>query len=485
MKKKLIWQLYPSYILLALACLLMVALPAFHSLRQTHQQQVVQNLQLQAKLLATASMHDDKLITLPALTRMVAAAHTATRITIILPDGTVALDTQHDAASMENHKDRPEIQAAMQGSPDAAERFSRTLRQTMVYVTHPITHDDTVLGVVRTSRALTGINAEAKALSAQIGLGVILALLLATAGAYFVSRIVTRPLHLMKQGADRFAAGDLHYRMPAPRSLEMATLADAMNGMAAQIHDRLELIARERHLEQVRSDFVANVSHELKTPITAIKGFVETLQDGADDDASARQRFMEIIHRQADHLDAIVDDLLVLSRLEHDDQHQHVTREHQPLTPILQAAIDTCAPRAEAKGIPITFDGAPGISAAVNPHLFEQAVVNLVDNAIKYSGPGAAISLQTRTHQGRLEIIVADNGCGIAPQHLERLFERFYRVDTGRSRAMGGTGLGLAIVKHIVLVHDGDVAVTSLLGEGTTFTISLPAIDTPGTTAII
>jgi len=588
MKKQLIWQLYPSYVLLALACLLVVALPALYSLRHAHQQQVVQNLRAQAHLLASASAADGTLAPLPMLARIAAAAHaTTTRITIIQPDGTVILDTSHAAAAMENHQARPEIQAALRGNPDESQRFSRTLRQTMVYVAEPIRDETHILGVIRTSRALTGINAEAKALSARIGIGVVLALLLATAGAYFVARIVTRPLHQMKCGADRFAAGDLDYRMPAPRSLEMATLADAMNGMAGQIHDRLELIARERnereavfssmregvlavgedhhilhmnaaagrmldcspdqargrllqeivrdsalhdvvaraltedgiqrgdvilrreteqhlqlrgtallnaeeqrigalvvlnditrvrHLEQMRSDFVANVSHELKTPITAIKGFVETLLDGADDDASARRRFTEIIHRQAAHLDAIVDDLLALSRLEHDDQHHHVARERQPLRPVMQHAIDICAPHADDKSIMVDLAIAPETSAAINPHLFEQAIVNLVDNAIKYSGEGTTVSLQTRQSHDRLEIAIADNGAGIAPQHLDRLFERFYRVDKGRSRAMGGTGLGLAIVKHIVLAHDGDIAVASTLGEGTTFTISLPSL---------
>lgn len=229
-----------------------------------------------------------------------------------------------------------------------------------------------------------------------------------------------------------------------------------------------------RRLEDIRRDFVANVSHELKTPVTSIKGFVETLLDGAMRDPADAERFLRIIARQADRLHAIIEDLLSLSKIEQSEDADDIALEVAPLAGVLESALNACQAGAAEREIAVTLECEPGLSAKINPLLLEQAVVNLLDNAIKYSDPGRQVNVVAKSVAAEAIISVADHGVGIAQEHLSRIFERFYRVDRARSRKLGGTGLGLAIVKHIVQAHHGSVTVDSTLGVGTTFTVRLP-----------
>jgi two-component system phosphate regulon sensor histidine kinase PhoR len=237
-------------------------------------------------------------------------------------------------------------------------------------------------------------------------------------------------------------------------------------------------VTRLRELEMVRKQFVANVSHELKTPITTIKGYVETLCDGALEDPEHARSFLERIAYNTERLDKIIEDLLSLSRIEQDVDRGQVKLVPGNLHDIVQSAIRAVSDKAKAHGIRIAFPQyeiiATPIVSRVNPTLLEQAMVNLLDNAIKYSEPGQLVQIEIITKEHLAEIRVRDHGCGIQAEHLPRLFERFYRVDKGRSRELGGTGLGLAIVKHIVEAHNGRVDVESTLGEGSIFTISIP-----------
>ena len=234
-------------------------------------------------------------------------------------------------------------------------------------------------------------------------------------------------------------------------------------------------VTRLRRLENLRRDFVANVSHELKTPITAIKGAVETLLDGAMDTPSDNRHFLEIAARQTDRLNAIVDDLLSLSRLERETETDTVPLTRDYLLPILESALQTCATAAATHKVQVNLFCSDQLQARVNAPLFEQAIINLVDNAIKYSASEGVVTVEGWQEDRKVMIKVQDRGHGISREHLPRLFERFYRVDAARSRDVGGTGLGLAIVKHIVQAHEGKVEVHSTPGEGSVFTITLPA----------
>jgi len=271
--------------------------------------------------------------------------------------------------------------------------------------------------------------------------------------------------------------GDVLVRAEEDRWLSVhgTALYDATNrkiGTLIVLHD----VTRLRRLESVRRDFVANVSHELKTPITSIKGFVETLMDGALDDRENAARFLEIISRQVNRLDAIIEDLLTLSRLEKGAEEQGSRLESGSVRDVLRAAIEMCEKKAADKRIDVDLECPADLTAPMNGHLLEQAVVNLVDNAVKYSESGGKVCVGAVRDGDSVVIRVQDWGCGIERKHLARLFERFYRVDKARSRELGGTGLGLAIVRHIALVHHGSVSVESEVGGGSTFSISLPAV---------
>ncbi|MBL9092915.1 MAG: PAS domain-containing protein [Planctomycetaceae bacterium] len=233
-------------------------------------------------------------------------------------------------------------------------------------------------------------------------------------------------------------------------------------------------VSRLRRLENMRRDFAANVSHELKTPITSIKGFIETILDGATPEDT--ERFLRIIARQTDRLDAIIDDLLSLSRIEKEAEASDIALSMSRVKDILSAAVNDCLQRAVERGISFEVHCPDDVQARVNPLLLQQAVRNLLENAVKYSDARSAVVVAVEVAPEEVRVSVIDHGCGIAPEYHARLFERFFRVDKARSRKLGGTGLGLAIVKHIVLAHRGRVTVDSALGKGSTFTIHLPRL---------
>ena len=241
-------------------------------------------------------------------------------------------------------------------------------------------------------------------------------------------------------------------------------------GVLVVLHDNTRL----RHLEEVRRDFVANVSHELRTPITSIKGFIETLVDGAFEDKENAHRFLQIMLRQVNRLDAIICDLLMLSRIERGSEEQRIELSPESIRGVLQAAIEMCEKKAVEKAVDVELICPNELTGEINAALLEQAVVNLLDNAVKCSNPEATVEVSAACEGAELVIRVKDQGCGIDAQHLPRLFERFYRVDKARSRELGGTGLGLAIVRHIALAHRGSVSVESTVGVGSTFCLRLP-----------
>jgi len=233
-------------------------------------------------------------------------------------------------------------------------------------------------------------------------------------------------------------------------------------------------ISRLKSLEKIRQDFVANVSHELKTPVTSIMGFVETLQDGAMDNKDEAKRFLGIIERQSRRLTAIIEDLLMLARLEGTEKADEMLKEKTFLKAALGRAISFSEIKAREKQINISVSCDEKLSYAADWSLLEQAIVNLIDNAVKYSGEDSKVEVSAFTKGDFLNISVKDEGPGIPEKSRARLFERFYRVDKARSRNMGGTGLGLAIVKHVANFHGGNVEVFSKLGEGSEFVIVLP-----------
>jgi two-component system phosphate regulon sensor histidine kinase PhoR len=236
------------------------------------------------------------------------------------------------------------------------------------------------------------------------------------------------------------------------------------------LHDTTAL----RRAERMRADFVANASHELKTPIAGIMGFIETLRGPAREDANARERFLGIMAEQADRMRRLVDDLLMLSRIE---QHEHARPDSEvDVKRVLEGVRDLLQLKAASRKVALELTVDPALPDAVGDH--DELIVvfqNLIDNAIKYTRPSTVVKVTARpVGRDRLAVAVSDEGDGIPATHLPRLTERFYRVDNARSRQLGGTGLGLAIVKHVVNRHRGRLDIQSSPGKGSVFTVTLP-----------
>ena len=277
----------------------------------------------------------------------------------------------------------------------------------------------------------------------------------------------------------------------APGSIVDAAI-ETLRDESKQAIGALLLIAdvtSEQRLERMRSDFVANVSHELRTPITNIKGYVETIQQIGLSDEGQVNRFLEIVARNASRLGALVEDLLSISFLESSNSKERVTMANTPVNGLIDWVDAELGPAAEARGVKLTRNIESDLQLHANALLIEQAIGNLVSNAIRYSPRGSSIEISARTSDasqksssktigesgiGMAVITVTDQGPGIPEKHLPRLFERFYRVDSARSREDGGTGLGLAIVKNIAMVHGGSVRAESVIGQGSRFSLMIP-----------
>lgn len=586
LKKRLLWQLYPSYLLLTVIAVIAVAWYTSHSLKKFYLNQVAQDLSSRTHLFKqqiSRSLAENNFEKIDSLCKE-AGSKSATRLTVILPGGKVIGDSDEMTERMRNHADRPEIKKALELGQGYSLRFSNTLGTNMMYLATSLKHDDKVIAVVRASVPISAIDSELKIIYSKIIYAVFVAAIITAIISLILSRRISEPIETIRKTADRFAAGDLNHRLAINKPTELAILAQAMNEMAKQLQDRIDTITSQRNesdiilsnmvegviaidanshivkinkaasellnieletacnrnleevirnveiqkiaketlknegiteadilisgtepkylkshgkaltdeagncngavivladmtrvkkLENIRRDFVANVSHELKTPITSIKGFVETLQDGAIKNPEETKRFLQIVSKHANRLNAIVDDLLSLSRLEENKDKRRLLFEMNSVKKPIEDAIELAKTKADKKNITISHNCPDDIKAKIDQPLLEQAVLNLIDNAIKYSKEDSEINVTVETTDKEVSIYVKDNGCGISAKHLERIFERFYVVDKARSRKLGSTGLGLAIVKHIAQVHGGYVEVESKPEIGSTFSIHL------------
>jgi len=585
---------YPFFLKLFLPFLLIVLIPllafsryAGFSMRQFYLEQTAINLEARANLLKEQVTRyllagDEKNIDLLCKR---AGKSSDTRITVMQISGTVLGDSEKNPVEMVNHSDRPEFVKAMTGETGVFTRYSDTLREPMMYLAILLTEDGKPVGVLRTSVSISAIDNQLAIIQKRTSFGVLVVALIAALASLFFSRRVSRPLEKIREGAGRFAKGDLAYRLPVFASSETELLAKTMNDMAANLDERMQTIIRQRNeleavlssmlegvvainleeiiisvnqvaarmfhqetsellnrsvqeairnpdfqrfirlalldentreadlffylkgeallntrsaplrnaagerigiliilndvtrlrrLENMRRDFAANVSHEIKTPLTAIKGFTETLKSGALNRPEEAARFVEIIENHTNRLIAIIEDLMKLSIIEQNLDNKKIALTESRVLPILSSAVLNCRVKADEKKIKILCICDEALTAKLNAALIEQAFVNLLDNAIKYSESGSSIEIEATKTDSEVSIAFQDHGIGIGTEHLSRLFERFYRVDASRSRKLGGTGLGLAIVKHIVIANAGKVTVESTPGKGSRFVIHIP-----------
>ena len=496
---------------------------------------------------------------------------TATRVTVINPDGQVLADSEKEPRDMENHLYRPEIYAALQGQKQMSVRFSSTLKQDMMYMSFPLRAGERVAGVLRLSLFMTDLDLLFDRLRADLLKTLGLVTILALVAAFFFTRSISGPIRQFVDVSARVAAGDFDAKVSLRlrgefrdfalkfnamtselktlfqevrlqseelnsilasvreglcvldvearivlcnasfrrivqndqpegkpyweviRSSKFAEIIKKANAIKAGVVEDLVLVdrsyacnvsylaSRERYvvtlhdmtefknLEKIKKDFVVNVSHELKTPLTAIKGFIETMETAAGPEIRPS---LEIVKRNTDRLIAIVGDLLVLSELE--ETGARLKKEDVDVRALAENVVRIFEKPARDKGLVFTIEAAPGLPRVkADPYELERLLVNLVDNAVKYTDKGR-MTVRLAAAGDRFTVDVEDTGIGIDADHLPHIFERFYVVDKSRSKKLGGTGLGLSIAKHIVLTHQGTISVKSRLGEGTTFTVSLP-----------
>jgi len=275
------------------------------------------------------------------------------------------------------------------------------------------------------------------------------------------------------QGKQGLATEEIVVNVPEEKILKVNGVPIVRNnkfeGMILVFHDITEL----RRLEQIRQDFVANVSHELRTPISSIKGYAETLLEGALEDKDNAREFINIIYQDSDRLASLINDLLDLSKIESGKMKMLLVPFDA--VSLIKRAVTVIENQAKAKTIALKLDLPPNLpKIKADETRFSQVMINLLDNAIKYSSEGGSVTIYAKTVNGALQIDITDTGIGISEKDLPRIFERFYRVDKARSRELGGTGLGLSIVKHIVQAHGGQVWVKSELGQGSTFSFTIP-----------
>lgn len=347
------------------------------------------------------------------------------RLTFIDGDGKVLGDTERDTE--ENHAGRPEVVQAREQGVGEDVRHSATTGKTMVYVA--MRFEDGIVG--RAAQPIASVDALALQWGAVFVAGGLLALVL----ALLLSR---------KLAADTV------------KPVEDAQVAVAQVGET---------------LQNARSEFTANVTHELKTPLTSIKGFTDMMASGLVTDPEDEKRFLSMISVEVERLTSLVDDILKVSELE---TVAGVTgTERADLLAVAQEAARMLQPQAERRQIQLKVEG-EHLEGCITPDRFKEVALNLMENAVKYNRPGGRVTACVAKERGRVTFVVSDTGIGIPEECQSHVFERFYRVDKGRSRAAGGTGLGLAIVKHIVALYGGEIRLASVVGSGTTITVTLP-----------
>lgn len=599
-RKKLFFQIFPSYLLIIFITVCALIIYASTTLKTFYISNIRSELKIRAELIqpeVVSSLNSGQLKKLNDYCRKL-RQRTGTRITIINYNGKVLADSDEKPELMDNHGNRPEISNAIKGKSHWSIRYSNTLKKDMLYVATPVTNNNHLKTVIRTSLPITFINEELKKTYVEIVIGALLVALIAALISFFITKRISKPIEELRTGAAKFAQGDFSKRLPLYDIEEINNLAEAMNLMSREIQDNLitlkekndevnaillsmvegvlavdpdgniisinkvaqDLLAvpnttagqpvwgcirnsdiqnfiskilngevetgsypsvsqrhvseqsitytnndsacyhlqlrgtalrdseentigalimmnditKMRKLENMRRDFVANVSHEIKTPLTAIKGSVETLKGGAIENKQDAKRFMKIISKHTDRLNNLIEDILSLSKIEDGADMRSIQLENTSISDFIHTAVDFCKHKADKNEVAIVEKAPKDLRANINPAMMEQVLVNLIDNAIKYSEKSSKVEVSASEEGDSLVFSVKDFGCGIPQEHIPRLFERFYRVDKARSRKLGGTGLGLAIVKHIVQAHKGKIDVFSELNEGTEFIVTLP-----------
>jgi signal transduction histidine kinase len=389
------------------------------------------------------------------------SAQLETRIRVLDVDGVVLVDSAGQLQGVSLGSDGL-VASALRG------QYAQTVEQggwaAAMHVAVPVTVEGQLVGVVYLSQTLRDLAAVLSDVRARWGISVGVALVLSGTVGLALSGAVARPLRQLTVAAEEIARGQLDQRVPVRSRDELGQLSQAFN----------EMTTRLKAARQMQTDFVANVSHELRTPLTSVKGLVETLQDGAVDDDHVRDRFLDTVSRETERLIRLVNDLLLLSRVDSDA----VILNKAQIDPVglLHAAVEQLAPGAAAKSLTVEIEAGPDVPLVkADPDRLTQVLLNLLDNAYKYSPPGERVTASITSGADSVHFHVRDRGIGIPPDDLPHIGERFFRSERARSRAQGGSGLGVAIARALVELHDGTLRLQSRAGQGTTAIVTLPA----------
>jgi two-component system, OmpR family, phosphate regulon sensor histidine kinase PhoR len=587
-RKPFFWSIFPAFVFITFVSGLLIIIFSVKTFKQIYSDFIYERIVNEAKLIKAQldRIDETELTRLDSIITGFGSA-LATRITVIDETGLVLADSKEVAASMENHRTRPEVNSALLGQTGRSVRFSSTVKKEMMYVSLPVFESNGKKFVVRTAYPLMSFSETIVLFTKKIVWIVSFVVFMLAIVSLYLSKRLSAPLIRLKDKAKKFANGDFKQEIEEFSNAETDSLSQTMNFMAKELEEKiknLELRNKEqsailksmiegviavdmndriimmnesacrivnadharvsgkliqevirntkiqefiasvqksvhshadkkelqlnfegkdifvqiqgsplqnasgntigavivmhditdiKKLENIRREFVANVSHELRTPLTSIKGFVETLIDEEQTDQE-RKRFLEIIQKHVDRLNSIIEDLLTLATLEKDEKEEDFELGEAKPESIINNVLEICQGKAEAKKIKMIPEISLTRPVRCSQPLIEQALLNLTDNAIKYSPDGSEIIIRCFEEKGTVNFSVTDKGPGINRIHFDKIFERFYRIDKSRSRKDGGTGLGLSIVKHIMNLHEGKATVESEVGKGSTFALVIP-----------
>ncbi len=388
------------------------------------------------------------------------------RFTIIGLDGTVYADSEvEDISRMYDHSDRIEVQEALEGENGVAVRKSDTLDISMLYVTHYSENHQLIL---RVAIPFIGLGVYVKLLLPSILVSFIISTLVAISLAARFAKTVALPLKEISREIQKIqeASPEFDYKeYPYP---ELNIIAETTANMSKEIQSAIQKLEKEK---TIRQEFFSNASHELKTPLTSVRGYIELMESGIVTDEAQKEEFFKRIKKETENMTHLINDILTVSRLE--TKEAEVVFSEVRMYPLLQDVLTSFETMAKNMNVTIKIDCKP-VCIYANLHQIQELLNNLIGNAIKYNHPGGMVKIKMEEYQKKLYISVADTGVGIPKESLDRIFERFYRVDKGRNKKIGGTGLGLSIVKHIVQFYNGEIQVKSVVGKGSVFEVWLP-----------
>ncbi|HEX9614383.1 MAG TPA: ATP-binding protein [Bacteroidota bacterium] len=476
-QSKITW----AYLIVSLAVTVILLVPLDYFIESYFQGRLVSELKTQTGSLAVVlrehAQGDWNRKPLASVLRGIASA-TRMRITLIDTTGRIQFESSLPESlwvTIENHLDRPEVQESLYRGIGVHRRVSGTLNISTMYVSRLVNSAEYEASAYRGLKFIR-VAIESSEVDRQvseirflvIGAGA-LAIGMILIVSRLVSRRIARPILEIADIVKDIKAGDLDRKLPVRAHDEIGRLAELINEMTDKLKADIQQLKK---LERFRSEFLGNVSHELRTPIFSLKGFLETLSEGAIEDPSVNRKFLEKAYHHANRLDALLTDLIEISRIESGDMK--MSFRYFDVVGFLGQVREDFIDEAVRKGQQLTIQSQQTeVNAFGDKDRLRQALGSMVENAIKYSQPQAEIVLQVSDGHNAVCIAVTDNGPGIAAEHIPRIFERFYRVDKNRSREVGGTGLGLAIAKHIVEAHGSRIHVKSETGKGSTFSFDL------------